>query len=62
MEEGQKFIEDRFLEKVQNPKKTIFVHHTCALNTQNIRFVITAIRKELLKTDLSQIFVSEVTL
>jgi len=61
IEEGQKFIEDRFLEKVQI-KKTIFVHHTCALSTQNIRFVITAIRKELLRTDLGQIFGSEMTL
>lgn len=61
IEEGQKFIEDRFLEKVQI-KKTIFVHHTCALSTQNIRFVITAIRKELLLTDLGQIFGSEVAL
>jgi len=62
IDDGQKFIEERFLEKVQNPKKTIFVHYTCALNTQNIRFVITAIRKELLKTDLGQIFLSEMAL
>jgi len=62
MEDGQKFIETRFLEKVQNHKKTIFVHFTCALSTQNIKFVINAIRKELLKTDLGQIFVSEVAL
>jgi len=59
--DGQKFIEDRFLEKAQL-KKTIFVHHTCALDTQNIRFVITAIRKELLLTDLGQIFGSEISL
>jgi GTPase SAR1 family protein len=48
IEEAKQYIEFQFREKLQE-NQPIFVHHTCALDTQNIRFVITAIRKEILK-------------
>jgi GTPase SAR1 family protein len=59
IDDARKFIEDRFLEKIRTSKTEVYVHHTCALNTQNMRFVITAIRKELLKDDLKQIIPSD---
>lgn len=42
------FIKQRFVELNQAPH-TIYVHFTCAVNTENIQFVFTAIRDTVLK-------------
>jgi GTPase SAR1 family protein len=47
-ENGTSFIRDRFLEKNLQPNRTIFVHFTCAINTENIEFVFKSVRHTLL--------------
>jgi len=46
---GVEFIERKFLEKNENPQKHIYVHHTCATDTDNIRVVFGAAQDILLK-------------
>jgi len=41
------FIKTRFLERVRNGK-TIYTHYTCAINRNNIEFVINGVRETLL--------------
>jgi len=54
-EPASQFIKSRFLEKVKNGRKT-YTHYTCAINTDNIQFVINSVRLELLN-DLIKNFV-----
>jgi GTPase SAR1 family protein len=46
-EKATLFLRLRFLERVRNGK-TVFVHNTCALNKNNIEFVIKSVRQILL--------------
>lgn len=47
-EKASVYIRERFLEKNLQPNRTIFVHFTCAINTENIEFVFKSVRKTLL--------------
>jgi GTPase SAR1 family protein len=60
VEDGKAFIKERFIEKA-HPKHIIFPHYTCALNTKNMRFVITSIRKEIMRGQMNdEIFVDDI--
>jgi hypothetical protein len=50
-----KFIQARFLEKNQQERRTVFVHFTCAINTENIEFVFKSVRKTLIDNILGQV-------
>jgi len=53
MDDAKDFILARFKEKIFSDQK-VYTHFTCALNTQNIRIVITTIRKLLLQGDIDE--------
>jgi len=41
-----------FLNLVQDPRKSVFAHVTCATNTSNIKMVFNSVRSTLLKDNL----------
>jgi len=43
-EEASRYIEDQFLQQNENPKKLIYVHHTCATDTKNVSVVFKAVQ------------------
>jgi guanine nucleotide-binding protein G(i) subunit alpha len=43
------FIKEKFIEMNKNPTKQIYLHITCATDTENIRFVFNAVRDILLQ-------------
>jgi len=51
-EEAKAYIKQHFLAHATN--KDVYVHFTCALNTDNIQIVIKSIREQLLKGDFQQ--------
>jgi len=42
--ETSQYIEDQFLSQNENPKKLIYVHHTCATDTNNVAVVFKAVQ------------------
>eukprot|EP00298_Acanthocystis_sp_HF-20_P010716 c19004_g2_i1.p1 GENE.c19004_g2_i1~~c19004_g2_i1.p1 ORF type:complete len:353 (-),score=93.98 c19004_g2_i1:785-1843(-) len=52
-EEGVEFVKGKFLALNHNPKKEIFVHVTCATDTNNMRFVLEAVEQIILNQNLS---------
>lgn len=50
------FIKQRFVELNQSTR-TIYVHFTCAVNTENIEFVFKAIRDTVLKRIMQDIII-----
>jgi len=42
-EEASQYIEDQFLAQNENPRKLIYVHKTCATDTDNIAVVFKAV-------------------
>lgn len=42
-DEASQYIEDQFLAQNENPKKLIYVHKTCATDTDNISVVFKAV-------------------
>jgi len=49
------FIEDQFLAQNENPRKLIYVHHTCATDTGNITVVFKAVQDILLNKVLDKL-------
>jgi GTPase SAR1 family protein len=47
-EETTKFIEDKFLSQNENSEKLIYVHYTCATDTNNIQVVFKAVQDSIL--------------
>ena len=48
------FIRDSFLKLIETCReKDVYVHHTCATNTENVRFVFNAISDMLRQQQLS---------
>jgi len=52
---ASKFIMARFLEKNVSDKRTVYVHFTCAINTENVEFVFKSVRKTLIDNILGQV-------
>jgi len=52
---AQKFIEKKFLECNQNPKRHIYSHVTCATDTQNINVVFSAVQDTMLRATLEEV-------
>jgi len=57
-EPALKFIQDRFQQQNQNNSRKIYVHFTCAVDTQNIIFVFQAVRETLLTQVLGDLGIS----
>lgn len=53
-ENAEAFIKARFMEKNQQPNRQIFVHPTCAVDTENIEVVWAAVRQIILTNTLQQ--------
>jgi len=56
-EEAHRYIKSKFLEL--SPTEDVYTHFTCALDTKNVQYVITAIRERLLNDVLSQIGIGD---
>ena len=54
-EAAKEFIKQRFLEQ-NTTSRTIYVHYTCAINTDNIEVVFASVRKTLLDEVLGNLF------
>jgi len=52
---GTQFIEGKFLDKSHNKDKLIYVHITCATDTENVRVVFDAVRGSVLQSNLKQL-------
>jgi len=52
--EVSSFIEDKFLSQNDNPQKLIYVHHTCATDTDQITVVFKAVQDIILTKILKQ--------
>jgi len=50
------FIATRFRERVANDTQ-VFIHFTCAINTENIEFVIHEVRRKVLDRTIDQIVI-----
>jgi len=50
-----KFIQKKFLETNQNPKKHIYTHLTCATDTDNINVVFSAVQDIILRGVLDKV-------
>jgi GTPase SAR1 family protein len=53
--EASAYIEDQFLFQNENSRKLIYVHHTCATDTQNINVVFKAVQDILLNKILDKL-------
>jgi guanine nucleotide-binding protein G(i) subunit alpha len=49
---ASKFITEKFLELNKNPNKTIYVHLTCATDTQNVKVIFAAVKDTIVQTCL----------
>jgi len=54
-QKASEYIKNRFLELKANPDHKIYVHFTCAVNTDNVKFVFKAVRETLLNEILAEI-------
>jgi len=54
-DEAYKFLERKFLELNQNPKKHIYTHLTCATDTDNINVVFNAVQDIILRGTLDSV-------
>jgi len=50
--EAAKYIREIFLAQSDNPKKQVYVHETCATDTDNISFVFNAVKDIVLNQTL----------
>jgi len=55
VEEGKKYIKDKFLELNNNKTKQVYAHFTCATDTNNIMVVFNAVRDIILNHTLDKI-------
>lgn len=55
VEEGKKYIRDKFLELNTNKGKSVYAHFTCATDTSNITVVFNAVRDIILNHTLDRI-------
>jgi len=46
--EASKFIEDQFIFANENNRKPIYVHQTCSIDTENVKFVFSAVKDSIL--------------
>lgn len=53
-DQASKYIEDQFLKQNENPRKLIYVHHTCATDTNNITVVFKAVQDILINKILDK--------
>lgn len=53
-EEGCEYFKSRFLSLNQNTSKQIYVHYTCATDTKQIRFVMSAVNDIIIRNTLRQ--------
>lgn len=51
-EAASKFITEQFLNLNKNPSKTIYVHLTCATDTQNVKVIFAAVKDSIVQTCL----------
>merc|ERR1719424_459751 len=56
-----KYIKQRFLDKNKNPdERQVYVHATCATDTENISFVMTSVFDIILKDNLRRLAKADV--
>ena len=48
------FVKQKFLEKNRNENKEVYVHLTCATDTQNIEFVFRAVTNTIIQANLKK--------
>lgn len=48
------FVKQKFLEKNNNENKEVYVHLTCATDTQNIDFVFKAVTNTIIQANLKK--------
>ena len=48
------FVKQKFLEKNRNENKEVYVHLTCATDTQNIDFVFKAVTNTIIQANLKK--------
>jgi len=53
-EEASKYIEDQFLQQNENPRKLIYVHQTCATDTESIQVVFKAVQDIIINRNLER--------
>jgi len=58
VESSKKFIKEKFVEQVKD--QAVYTHFTCALNTENIQFVIKSVRDTILRDTLEELGVAEI--
>eukprot|EP01111_Echinosteliopsis_oligospora_P003013 TRINITY_DN1484_c0_g1_i1.p1 TRINITY_DN1484_c0_g1~~TRINITY_DN1484_c0_g1_i1.p1 ORF type:complete len:348 (-),score=76.88 TRINITY_DN1484_c0_g1_i1:87-1130(-) len=54
-DDATKFIEGKFLERVEAKDKQIFVHRTCATDTDNVKHVFAAVKMTVLENNLKDL-------
>lgn len=53
-DKGIAYLKNKFVNLNRNPDKMIYVHVTCATNTDNIRFVFKAVRDIVIRETLTR--------
>ena len=48
-ENGSKFIKEKFERQNENPKKAVYIHITCATDTDNVKVVFNAVRDTIIR-------------
>ena len=54
-EKAKQYIQDRFIVLNKNPKKKIFAHTTCAVNTENIKVVFNVAREVIISQNFANL-------